>query len=166
MLTIGVGDKSGVEGPQPVRTIPPHFSRVTEASEEDMARVFGSEDERHFYVGNPLDMETKVCLDLGEYAKRSNGVFGKSGTGKTFLTRLLLAGSIQKGTAVNLVFDMHSEYGWEGRSEERYKVKGLETALSVQGGGFHPGPGQLPTQEGEHRLRREDRVRRDRAGGH
>ena len=126
MLTIGLGDKSGVEGPQPVRTIPPHFSRVTEASEEDMARVFGSEDERHFYVGNPLDMETKVCLDLGEFAKRSNGVFGKSGTGKTFLTRLLLAGSIQKGTAVNLVFDMHSEYGWEGRSEERYKVKGLK----------------------------------------
>ena len=123
MLTIGVAEASG---PEPVRTIPGHFSRVREASEEDMAQVFGSEDERHFYVGNPLDMETKVCLDLEEYAKRSNGVFGKSGTGKTFLTRLLLAGSIQKGTAVNLVFDMHSEYGWEGRSEERYKVKGLK----------------------------------------
>ena len=123
MLTIGAAEASG---PEPVRTIPAHFSRVREASEEDMAQVFGSEDERHFYVGNPLDMETKVCLDLEEYAKRSNGVFGKSGTGKTFLTRLLLAGSIQKGTAVNLVFDMHSEYGWEGRSEERYKVKGLK----------------------------------------
>ncbi len=123
MLTIGSAETSG---PEPVRTIPGHFSRVREASEEDMAQVFGSEDERHFYVGNPLDMETKVCLDLEEYAKRSNGVFGKSGTGKTFLTRLLLAGSIQKGTAVNLVFDMHSEYGWEGRSEERYKVKGLK----------------------------------------
>ena len=123
MLTIGAAEMSG---PEPVRTIPGHFSRVREASEEDMAQVFGSEDERHFYVGNPLDMETKVCLDLEEYAKRSNGVFGKSGTGKTFLTRLLLAGSIQKGTAVNLVFDMHSEYGWEGRSEERYKVKGLK----------------------------------------
>ena len=123
MLTIGAAE---ISGPEPVRTIPGHFSRVREASEEDMAQVFGSEDERHFYVGNPLDMETKVCLDLEEYAKRSNGVFGKSGTGKTFLTRLLLAGSIQKGTAVNLVFDMHSEYGWEGRSEERYKVKGLK----------------------------------------
>ena len=122
MLTIGAAGG----GPEPVRTIPGHFSRVREASEEDMAQVFGSEDERHFHVGNPLDMETKICLDLEEYAKRSNGVFGKSGTGKTFLTRLLLAGSIQKGTAVNLVFDMHSEYGWEGRSEERYSVKGLK----------------------------------------
>lgn len=120
MLTVGA------EGPEPVRTIPGHFAGVREASEGDMAQVFGSEDERHFHVGNPLDMETKVCLDLDEYAKRSNGVFGKSGTGKTFLTRLLLAGSIQKGTAVNLVFDMHGEYGWEGRSEERYKVKGLK----------------------------------------
>ena len=27
---------------------------------------------------------------------------------------------------MNLVFDMHSEYGWEGRSEEQYKVKGLK----------------------------------------
>ncbi|GAI88168.1 unnamed protein product, partial [marine sediment metagenome] len=88
--------------------------------------VFGSEDERKFYIGTPLDMETKICLDLPELVKRSNGIFGKSGTGKTFLTRLLLIGMLQKGTAVNLVFDMHSEYGWESRSEEGRKVKALK----------------------------------------
>jgi DNA helicase HerA-like ATPase len=33
---------------------------------------------------------------------------------------------LQKGTAANLVFDMHSEYGWEGRSEEGRKVKALK----------------------------------------
>jgi hypothetical protein len=71
-------------------------------------------------------METKICLDLAELVKRSNGVFGKSGTGKTFLTRLLLIGMLQKGKAVNLVFDMHSEYGWEGRSEQGRKVKALK----------------------------------------
>ena len=31
-------------------------------------------------------METKLCLNLEELVKRSNGIFGKSGTGKTFLT--------------------------------------------------------------------------------
>jgi DNA helicase HerA-like ATPase len=71
-------------------------------------------------------METKICLNLEELVKRSNGIFGKSGTGKTFLTRLLLIGMLQKGRAVNLVFDMHSEYGWEGTSESGRKVKALK----------------------------------------
>ncbi len=126
MLTIGGDVASLLEGPQPVKTVPSHFAPVTLASQQDVELVFGGEDERRFYIGTPLDMETKVCLDLAEFVRRSNGVFGKSGTGKTFLTRLLLIGMLQKGTAANLVFDMHSEYGWEGRSEAGRKVKGLK----------------------------------------
>jgi len=126
MLTIGGDVVSLIEGTQPVKTVPSHFSAVNLASQEDVELVFGSEDENRFYIGTPLDMETKVCLDLAEFVKRSNGVFGKSGTGKTFLTRLLLIGMLQKGKAVNLVFDMHSEYGWEGRSEQGRKVKALK----------------------------------------
>jgi len=125
-LTIGGDVASLLEGPQPVKTVPSHFSTVNLASQRDVELVFGGEDEKRFYIGTPLDMETKVCLDLEELVKRSNGIFGKSGTGKTFLTRLLLIGMLQKGTAANLVFDMHSEYGWEGRSEERRKVKALK----------------------------------------
>jgi len=125
-LTIGGDVASLLEGPQSVKTVPSHFSTVNLASQRDVELVFGGEDEKRFYIGTPLDMETKVCLDLEELVKRSNGIFGKSGTGKTFLTRLLLIGMLQKGTAANLVFDMHSEYGWEGRSEERRKVKALK----------------------------------------
>jgi DNA helicase HerA-like ATPase len=125
-LTISGDVTSLLEGPQPVKTVPSHFSAVNLASQRDVELVFGSEDERKFYIGTPLDMETKICLDLPELVKRSNGIFGKSGTGKTFLTRLLLIGMLQKGTAVNLVFDMHSEYGWESRSEEGRKVKALK----------------------------------------
>jgi len=126
MLTISGDATSLIEGPQPVKTVPSHFSAVNLASQQDVELVFGKEDERKFYIGTPLDMETKICLNLEELVKRSNGIFGKSGTGKTFLTRLLLIGMLQKGTAVNLVFDMHSEYGWEGRSEEGRKVKALK----------------------------------------
>jgi len=71
-------------------------------------------------------METKVCLDIPEFVKRSNGVFGKSGTGKTFFTRLLLIGMVQKKAAANLIFDMHNEYGWQVQSEEKRFVKGLK----------------------------------------
>ena len=126
MLTIGGDVDTLLEGPQPVKTVPSHFATVNLASQRDVELVFGSEDERKFYIGTPLDMETKVCLNLEEFVKRSNGIFGKSGTGKTFLTRLLLIGMLQKGTAVSLVFDMHNEYGWEGSSETGRKVKALK----------------------------------------
>jgi uncharacterized protein len=117
MLTIG-GEVTAVsEGPQPVKTVPSHFSRVKLASEADMEQVFGKEDAARFFIGNPLDMETKLCLNLEELVKRSNGIFGKSGTGKTFLTRLLLIGMLQKSKATNLIFDMHNEYGWAGSFE-------------------------------------------------
>jgi hypothetical protein len=126
MLTIGGDVASLIEGPQPVKTVPSHFSVVNLASQRDVELVFGGEDERRFYIGTPLDMETKICLDLPELVKRSNGIFGKSGTGKTFLTRLLLIGMLQKSAAVNLIFDMHNEYGWAGTSEEGRSVKALK----------------------------------------
>lgn len=132
MLTISGDAMSLIEGPQPVKTVPSHFSVVREASEQDVELVFGREDDRHFYVGTPLDMETKVCLNIEEFVKRSNGVFGKSGTGKTFFTRLLLIGMVQNKAAANLIFDMHSEYGWEGTSEKTRKVKGLKQLFPSQ----------------------------------
>ncbi len=119
--------------PRPVKTVPAHFSPVYEATEEDVNRVFGEADIRHFYVGAPLDMEdVRVHLDLERLVERSSGVFGKSGTGKTFLTRTLLAGIVKSGVAVNLVFDMHNEYGWETEGEGRYRVKGLRQLFPGQ----------------------------------
>ena len=114
----------------PVKTIPAHFSQVYEATEHDFRSVFGWEDDpfrRNFSVGQPLDMDVPVCMDLDRFVERSNGIFGKSGTGKSFLTRLLLSGIIRKDAAVNLMFDMHSEYGWEAMKEgkEVSTVKGL-----------------------------------------
>ncbi len=130
------GDLAMIEGPSPARTVPPHFAPVRLASEEDVQVVFGAEDSRHFWVGSPLDMETRVCLDLEEFVTRSNGVFGKSGTGKSFLTRLLLAGILQKSAAVNLVFDMESEYGWMGTSEGTGMVKGIKQLFPSRVGVF------------------------------
>ena len=132
MLTFGGGDTvPGIDGPQPAKTIPPHFSAVGSATDEDIRIVFGSEDDKHFWIGSPLDMDTQLCLDIEELVTRSNGVFGKSGTGKTFLTRLLLAGILQKNVASNLVFDMHNEYGWQGTSEGATStVKGLKQLFS------------------------------------
>ncbi|MDJ0661522.1 MAG: ATP-binding protein [Crocosphaera sp.] len=121
----------------PVKTIPTHFSQVYEASERDFRAVFGWEDDptrRNFAIGKPLDMDVPICIDLDRFVERSNGVFGKSGTGKSFLTRLLISGIIRKQAAVNLMFDMHSEYGWEAMKEgkEVSTVKGLRQLFPGQ----------------------------------
>jgi DNA helicase HerA-like ATPase len=112
--------------PQPVKTIPSHFSGVYEASQADVERVFGPEDERHFFVGTPLDMDSvQVNLDLARFVERSSGIFGKSGTGKSFITRTILAGIIQSGLASALIFDMHNDYGWAVKDEGGREYKGL-----------------------------------------
>ncbi|MCU0519138.1 MAG: ATP-binding protein [Anaerolineae bacterium] len=112
---------------RPAKTVPSHFRLVYEASPEEVADVFGDPDEAgRFYIGDPLEMEgTRIALDLKRFVERSSGIFGKSGTGKTFLTRMVLAGIIQENAAVNLIFDMHNEYGWKSQDEARQDVKGL-----------------------------------------
>jgi len=132
MLTIGGDVTSLIEGPQPVKTVPPHFAAVNLASDRDIELVFGEEDASRYHIGNPLEMETKLFLNLKEMAKRSNGIFGKSGTGKTFFTRLLLIGMLQKSRAVNLIFDIHNEYGWAGTAEKGPPVKALKQLFPAQ----------------------------------
>ncbi len=130
MTPLDSGDDYSEENLLPVKTIPPHFSPVLNASREDVNRIFGSEEDGRFYtIGAPLEMDdTPVCLNLERFVERSNAIFGKSGTGKTFLTRLCLCGIIRQEAAVNLVFDMHSEYGWSGTTEDRNRqtVRGLK----------------------------------------
>ena len=133
MLMLERGEDSTLSELRPVKTIPSHFSPVFEATSQDFALVFGEEDTRDpknnfFNVGKPLNMETPVCVNLDRFVERSNGIFGKSGTGKSFLTRIFLSGLIHKDIASVLVFDMHNEYGWQAMSESKTapRVKGLK----------------------------------------
>ncbi len=64
-------------------------------------------------------------LDLSRFVERSSGVFGKSGTGKSFITRMLLAGIVRAGLASTLIFDMHNDYGWAVKDEAGREYKGL-----------------------------------------
>jgi len=130
MLMLRKGQRSSAEL-RPVKSVPVHFSRVREAEEEDVGRVFGSEEmgPKYFQIGTPLDMETPVCLNLERFIERSNGIFGKTGTGKTFLTRLVLSGLIRQGKAVTLVFDMHNEYGYSAMKESSEGARGFVKGL-------------------------------------
>lgn len=134
---LGFGEEPQEVSLQPVKTVPSHFSQVFDAVDNDFKIIFGSEDnplKRNFAIGQPIDMPVPICLDLDRFVERSNGIFGKSGTGKSFLTRLLLSGVIRKQAAVNLIFDMHSEYGWEAAREGKKfsTVKGLRQLFPAQ----------------------------------
>jgi len=113
----------------PVKSIPTHLSKVRDANSIDINSVFGTPNNTNFHVGSPLDMDLlPICINLERFIERSNGIFGKSGTGKTFYTRLMLCGMIKSGLCNTLIYDMHSEYGWEGLDEDknRRKAKGLK----------------------------------------
>lgn len=124
----------GEREPRPVKTVPAHYSVVANATPEEVNRVFGQADEKHFHIGSPVEMaDVKVHLNLERLVERSSGVFGKSGTGKSFLTRILLSGIVKRQVAVSLIFDMHNDYGWEIRDKATGRsVKGLRQLCGSQ----------------------------------
>jgi len=139
MLMLEKADESNVDalfeergGPEPVRTIPMHFAELREATELDFSTVFGQEGGTNFAMGTPLAMDIPICLRLDRFVERSNGVFGQSGTGKSFLARLLISGVIKTKIAVNLIFDMHDEYSFDKQTEDGHWVKGLRQIFGSQ----------------------------------
>jgi hypothetical protein len=115
--------------PIPVKTVPPHHTSVSMAKPEHIAGIFGSPDkEKNFIIGYTREQNHPVCIDLDKFVQRSSGVFGATGTGKSFLTRLVLAGLMNHNKASVLVLDMHNEYGFDDiASDTKKNVQGLKT---------------------------------------
>jgi uncharacterized protein len=120
--------------PIPVKTVPSHHSEVRLAHEGDVAEIFGHPGEKgSFVIGETREQGHPVCLDLKKFVQRSSGIFGATGTGKSFLTRIILAGLIHYNQASVLVFDMHNEYGLDDTDSDRnVKVPGLKTKFPSQ----------------------------------
>ena len=115
--------------PLPVKTIPPHHAPVKLASQGDIAEIFGSpEGKGNFVIGYTREQGHPVCINLEKFVQRSSGVFGATGTGKSFLTRILLAGLMHADVAAVMVLDMHNEYGYnDTASDSGQTVIGLRT---------------------------------------
>ena len=122
-----IGDKT--PHPIPVKTVPPHHSQVRMANEGDIAEIFGDPNETgNFIIGYTREQGHPVCIDMEKFVQRSSGVFGATGTGKSFLTRLVLAGLMHYNKASVLVLDMHNEYGFDDvASDTKKAVTGLKT---------------------------------------
>ena len=113
--------------PLPVKTVPQHHAPVRVAHAGDVAEIFGEPGGKNYIVGYTREQGHPVCIDLERFVQRSSGIFGATGTGKSFLTRILLAGLIHYNKTSLLVFDMHNEYAFDDTSETGDKVTGLRT---------------------------------------
>lgn len=114
--------------PIPVKTVPPHHSIVRLAEEGDIAEIFGKAEKHNFTIGHTREQGHPVRIDLSKLVQRSSGIFGATGTGKSFLTRIVLAGLMHHSVASVLVFDMHNEYGLDDTaSDTGSRVVGLKS---------------------------------------
>jgi len=105
--------------PVTVKTVPSHHAPVRLADAEDIAEIFGEEDNQViFCVGHTREQGHPVCLNLDKFVQRSAGIFGTTGSGKSFLARIILAGLIHAGHTATLIFDMHNEYGPDSTSSD------------------------------------------------
>ena len=145
--------------PMPVKSIPTHHAEAFLAGAGDVAEIFGKpEDEGNFVIGHTREQDHPVCVNLDKFIQRSSGIFGATGSGKSFLTRMLLAGLIDHNRASVLVYDMHNEYGLDDTaSDTGENVRGLRSGFGRRQGaggwagrqrhhprqraGFQPGAG-------------------------
>jgi DNA helicase HerA-like ATPase len=123
--------EAGKREPKPVRSVPTHFTIAYRSTADEMALIFPQEDDS-YAIGESLDNPgIQVYIPLRKLVERSTAVFGRSGTGKTFLTLPLLAHIIKKDLASVLIFDMHNDYGHTLKGDGNQKFKGLKQLSAI-----------------------------------
>lgn len=118
---------------KPVKTVPAHFTHAFRATPEEVQHIFQVKEKVVHRIGEDIETgKIEINLDLARFIERSSAVFGRSGTGKTFLTVPLLASVIKHDLASVLVFDMHNDYGQNLKADGNNRLKSLKqfTAIS------------------------------------
>ncbi len=93
------------------QTIPPYFSACRHAAREDVERIYEF-SETSSTLGTITGVEPfYVQMDMAKLVEKPFAIFGRTGTGKSILNKLVCLGILGKTPASVLIFDMHSEYG-------------------------------------------------------
>jgi len=126
--------------PKPIKTVPTHFTIAYRATPEEVRDIFAAEEKQTYGIGASVDdANIKINLDLERFVERSSAVFGRSGTGKTFLALPLLANIIKHDIASALIFDMHNDYGYKLKGDKGKFFKGLKELPSIASRTRHSG---------------------------
>jgi uncharacterized protein len=117
--------------PKPVRSVPANLTIAYLSTADEMALIFQQEQDS-YTIGELLDNPgIQIQISLKKLVERSTAVFGRSGTGKTFLTLPLLAHIIKKDLASALIFDMHNDYGHTLKGDGNKQFKGLKQLSAI-----------------------------------
>jgi len=93
------------------QTIPPYFSEVRHATREDVERIY-EPTAKSAPIGTITGVEPfHVHIDFDKLVEKPFAIFGRTGTGKSILNKLVCTAILAKEAGSVLVFDMHGEYG-------------------------------------------------------
>ena len=93
------------------QTIPPYFSECRHATREDVERIY-QPTEKSAPLGTITGVEPfYVHLDFDKLVEKPFAIFGRTGTGKSILNKLVCTAILSKDAGSVLIFDMHAEYG-------------------------------------------------------
>lgn len=124
--------REGTSEVKPVKSVPAHFTAAYRATPEEVRSIFQADERTAYRIGASVeDRNIEIRLDLERLIERSSAVFGRSGTGKTFLTLPLLANVIKRDLASVLIFDMHNDYGYTLKGDRERQFKGLKQLSAI-----------------------------------
>jgi len=93
------------------QTIPPYFSEVRHATREDVERIYVP-TAKSAPLGTITGVEPfYVHLEVDKLVEKPFAIFGRTGTGKSILNKLVCTAILSRDVGSVLIFDMHGEYG-------------------------------------------------------
>lgn len=98
---MAVGDSE----PLPVKQLPSLGSEVHQAGQRDIEMLFGSSAPPNWVIGK-MGGGLNLPIDLEKLVKRPVGIFGATGTGKSFTVRVVLAGKEGWDVAKKQLYDL------------------------------------------------------------
>ena len=93
------------------QTIPPYFAECRHATRDDVERIY-TPTAKSAPLGTITGVEPfYVHLDMEKLVEKPFAIFGRTGTGKSILNKLVCTAILSRDVGSVLVFDMHGEYG-------------------------------------------------------
>jgi DNA helicase HerA-like ATPase len=114
-------DKNGKT--REVETIPHYFAPVRLARKGDVEKIY-TPTKDSLSIGNLRGIKDfEIPLDLSKLTEKPFAIFGRTGSGKSVLCKILCCSIIAKQAAVLLIFDMHQEYGMFSKTDNSPGLK-------------------------------------------
>ena len=111
-----------------VKTLPGVGCYARRADRDDIVHVYGDpSDPDKAQIGGTREENYPVCIDLNRFLERSFGVFGMSGSGKSYLLKVLLSEAVRQNRTGFLIYDFHSEFANRDiNPETKRQIPGLK----------------------------------------